>query len=56
MWFIGVPITIIGAFVLKLPVYAVYALAISEEAVKCLLGIIRLRSGKWIRNVTHNMA
>jgi putative MATE family efflux protein len=56
MWFIGVPLTIIGAFVLHLPVYAVYALAIVEEIAKCLLGIMRLKSGKWIRNVTHNMA
>jgi putative MATE family efflux protein len=52
MWFIGVPLTILGAFVFKLPVYAVYSLAILEEATKCVMGIVRLRSGKWIKNVT----
>jgi putative MATE family efflux protein len=52
MWFIGVPLTILGAFVFKLPVYDVYALAIMEEVSKCVLGLIRLRSGRWIRNVT----
>ena len=52
MWFIGVPLTILGAFVFKLPVYSVYALAILEEVSKCILGLIRLKSGRWIRNVT----
>jgi putative MATE family efflux protein len=55
MWFIGVPLTILGAFVFKLPVYDVYALAILEEISKCILGLSRLKSGRWIRNVTHNM-
>jgi putative MATE family efflux protein len=55
MWFIGVPLTILGAFVLRLPVYYVYALAILEEISKCVLGLMRLKSGRWIRNVTHNM-
>jgi putative MATE family efflux protein len=52
MWFIGVPLTILGALVFKLPVYAVYSLAILEEITKCVMGIVRLRSGKWIKNVT----
>lgn len=52
MWFIGVPLTILGAFVFKLPVYSVYALAILEEVAKGILSIIRLKSGRWIRNVT----
>ncbi len=56
MWFIGVPLTIIGAFVFKFPVYIVYALAIVEEISKCILGLMRLKSGRWIRNVTCNMA
>lgn len=52
MWFIGVPLTIIGAFLLKLPVHLVYALAILEEVVKFILGLIRLKSGSWINNIT----
>ncbi len=55
MWFIGVPLTILGAFVFKLPIYTVYALALLEEIAKGILGIIRLKSGRWINNVTHNM-
>lgn len=52
MWFIGVPLTIMGAFLFKFPVHLVYALAIIEEVVKCIFGLIRLKSGKWIKNVT----
>lgn len=52
MWFIGVPLTILGAFVFKFPVYIVYGLAILEEIAKCFMGIGRLKSGQWIKNVT----
>lgn len=52
MWFIGVPLTIMGAFLFKLPVHFVYALAILEEAAKLSLGLMRLKSRKWINNVT----
>lgn len=55
MWFIGVPLTVLGAFVLNLPVYIVYALAVPEEIVKGIFGVRRLRSGRWIKNVTHGM-
>jgi putative MATE family efflux protein len=56
MWFIGVPLAFIGAIYLKLPVYYVYAMLTAEEIVKAALCLIRLKSGKWIRNVTHSMA
>ena len=56
MWSIGVPLTIGGAFLLKLPVYIVYALAIVEEIVKCALGLRRLKSWLWMKNVTRNIA
>lgn len=52
MWLIGVPLTVLGAFVFKLPVHLVYALAILEEVAKLILGLIRLKSRRWINNVT----
>jgi putative MATE family efflux protein len=55
MWFVGVPLTILGAFLFKLPVYIVYALAVWEEVFKCIFGVMRLKSGRWIKNVTHDM-
>lgn len=53
MWCVGVPMILLGAFVFKLPVHYVYALALTEEIAKVLLSVHRLRSGKWIRNLTH---
>jgi len=55
MWFIGVPLILIGAFVFSFPIYIVYGLTVIEEIVKCLLGLRRLRSGRWIKNVTYNL-
>lgn len=55
MWFIGVPLTVLGAFVFKLPVYLVYGLSLLEEISKALLCFWRYRSGQWIRNVTHSL-
>lgn len=52
MWFIGVPLTVMGAFLFRLPVHLVYALAILEELTKFILSLIRLKSKKWINNIT----
>ncbi|WP_242850058.1 MATE family efflux transporter [Clostridium polynesiense] len=55
MWFIGVPLSMIAAFILGMPVYAVAALSMLEEIAKAILGYYRFRSGKWINNLVHNM-
>ncbi|MBU5485813.1 MATE family efflux transporter [Clostridium sp. MSJ-11] len=55
MWFIGVPLSFLGAFVFKLPVYLVVALLTAEEVVKCILGLTRLLSNKWVNNVVYDM-
>ncbi|WP_315120394.1 MATE family efflux transporter [uncultured Clostridium sp.] len=55
MWFIGVPLSFLGAFVFKLPVYWVVALLTAEEVVKCILGLTRLLSNKWVNNVVCDM-
>ncbi|AFS79832.1 multidrug resistance protein [Gottschalkia acidurici 9a] len=52
MYGIGVPLSIIGAFVLNLPVYWVVALIAVEEIAKATLALRRLFSNKWIRNVS----
>ncbi|KNF07585.1 putative efflux protein, MATE family [Gottschalkia purinilytica] len=52
MWGIGVPLSFIGAFVLKWPVYWVVGLLTVEEIVKCYFSVSRLRTGKWIKRVT----
>ncbi|MFC4779673.1 MATE family efflux transporter [Eubacterium multiforme] len=51
MWCIGVPLALIGAFVLKLPVYLVYALCTFEEIAKSIACFKRIKSRKWIKNL-----
>jgi putative MATE family efflux protein len=52
IWIVGVPMAYLGAFVFDLPVYFVYLCAMSEEAMKWILGIRRYLSRKWINNLT----
>jgi Na+-driven multidrug efflux pump len=55
MWFIGVPMAFLGALVWKIPVYWVAVLVALEEVVKASIGIPRVISRKWVRNVVEHM-
>ncbi|MHB8133739.1 MAG: MATE family efflux transporter [Anaerolineaceae bacterium] len=52
IWLIGVPSAFIGAFVLDWPVFGVYALVLSEEVFKLIFVLPRVKSKKWINNLT----
>ena len=49
---IGVPLAFLGALVWHLPIYVVYGLVMLEEVYKAVLGYIRYRQKKWLRNLT----
>jgi Na+-driven multidrug efflux pump len=51
MWALALPLAALAAFVFKAPVWVLFICLNSEECFKVLLGIWRLRSGKWLRNV-----
>lgn len=51
IWAIGVPAALIGGFVLRLPVYGVYALVLLEEAVKAIIVFRRYLSRSWIHDL-----
>jgi Na+-driven multidrug efflux pump len=52
MWAIGIPLALIGAFVLQLPVYYVVLMVlVGDELTKFCLGMWRFRTGLWLRNV-----
>lgn len=51
VWLVGIPMGLLGAFVLHLPIYWVMAMVITEEVFKISLGIPRFFSRKWIRNL-----
>jgi putative MATE family efflux protein len=53
VWGIGVPAALIGGFVLRLPVYGVYALVLLEEAVKAVIIARRFRSRQWIHDLVN---
>lgn len=55
VWFIGVPLAFIGSILLRLPVHLVVALVYMEELVKTLIGIPRIMSKKWVKNVIQDM-
>lgn len=52
VWAIGVPLALLGAFVLHLPVYWVYLMVMSEEVIKYVWALRRFHSGRWMRDVT----
>lgn len=54
-WLVGLPLAALGVLVLHLPLYWVVALVATEEFVKSMLGIWRLRSGKWLHNLVHDI-
>ena len=54
MWLIVVPVGLLAAFVLKLPVLAVYALLNTDECIKLVPALIHYRKYRWVRNVTRS--
>jgi Na+-driven multidrug efflux pump len=51
MWLIGMPMALLGAFVLRLPVYWVVLMVLADEATKFVVSLWRVLSGRWINNV-----
>ena len=48
---IGIPLGIIAAFVLKMPIQWVYFIISIEEIVRLVFGVRRIKSRKWIRKI-----
>ena len=51
LWGFALPLAAIAAYFFKVPVWALYICVNTEEYLKLILGIWRLRTGKWLRNV-----
>lgn len=52
VWLIGVPMSFLGSVVFKLPLHFVYLMACGEEVAKACIGLPRVISKKWIKNLT----
>ncbi len=51
VWAIGVPMAFWGGLYLKQAIYEVYAMVMAEEAYKAVIGYVRYRQKKWLRNL-----
>lgn len=51
MWLIGVPATLLAAFVFHLPVHIVYLITMTEEIAKYIVAIWRYHSQRWIHSL-----
>lgn len=54
LWLISIPIAALCGLVLKTGILWVYLAMVIEHIVKCILGHLRYRTGKWVRDVTEN--
>ena len=52
LWLAAIPAAAVCGLVLRLDILWVYLAMTLENFVKCALGLYRLRSGKWIRDLT----
>ncbi len=55
VWIIGIPLAFVGVLVFNLPLHWVVALISLEELIKALIGLPRIISYKWVRNVVEDM-
>ena len=54
MWLLGIPIALLSAFVLALPVYWVVLLVLmADEGTKFFISLWRVRSALWIHSVVY---
>ncbi len=51
-WSVGIPLAILFGIVLKYPLYIVYATFFIEEFIKLVIFSFRMRSKKWLKNLT----
>jgi len=51
VWLIGIPMAFFGGLYLKQAIYVVYGMVMLEEIYKAVIGYIRYRQKKWLRNL-----
>ena len=54
-WCIGIPMAVLGAFVLNFPIYIVFAMLSVEEIVRLVLSIIKVRKHEWATNIVNDL-
>lgn len=52
LWLVALPLAALAGLVFKLGIFWVQLATVSENLVKCVFGLLRFRTGVWIRDVT----
>lgn len=52
VWVVAIPLGCLAAFVFKMNIVLVFIFICFEEVVKFIIGIVRYRQEKWVKNVT----
>ena len=52
LWVLAIPLGILAGPVLRIPAFWIYAALKSDQIVKTLWCVLRLRSGKWIKKIS----
>jgi putative MATE family efflux protein len=52
MWIISIPLTFMAAFYFMLPLYWVALIAYSEEIIKAVMFVFRMKTRHWLKNLT----
>lgn len=52
MWLVSIPLAALAGLVFHLPPPLVYLVCLSEELLKYVAGLLRIRSGKWVHDLT----
>ncbi len=52
LWMIAIPLGYVAAIILKLPIPIVYLVLKCDEVIKVVISLLRVKSGRWIKNVT----
>lgn len=55
LWAASIPLGVMAAFVWKLPAVVVFELLKVDQIIKCIWCLLRLRSGKWRKNIKGNV-
>lgn len=53
VWLVGIPLALLGAYLLQAPIWTVYLLVMGDEVSKYLIGLRRFFSRCWIHNLAH---
>ncbi|MGL5316498.1 MAG: MATE family efflux transporter [Peptostreptococcaceae bacterium] len=52
LWLVSIPLGFLSAFVWKLPIFIVFLVIKIDEVFKAISGLIRVKRGKWIKDIT----